>query len=359
MWFKASKGDELTQTKATSHRIPSLDGLRGLSIWSVLLTHASSHFINTPLHEHYIHTILANLAYFGVTVFFVISGFLITFLLLKERARTSTVSLAGFYRRRAARILPAFLLYAGVVAALGHPTFLQEVYAFSFTTSYFFDQSYRAWQQLWSLSVEEQFYLVWPLLMLRGVWTARRCCWVVMAMCPLVRLWLQHIGYRQYSHVAPAILDSIAAGCLLAFYREQVHTFAKRHLVSTRAFLSLTIGTVLFAEVIYRSGLTVFWGIVPILVALIIASAIERKDGVLNRGPLVWSGLMSYSLYLWQQPFLVLDGPLNNLFVRLVFTFVAAYVSYRFVELPVLAFFSSVSRRKHNLPTGTTVGQES
>jgi peptidoglycan/LPS O-acetylase OafA/YrhL len=92
----------------------------------------------------------------------------------------------------------------------------------------------------------------------------------------------------------------------------------------------------LAAGELYRTHLVLLWGVVPCLIALIIAAAIERKGAVLNSAPVVWVGLLSYSLYLWQQPFLVFDGPLNNFFVRLLLTFVMAYVSYRLVEQPML-----------------------
>jgi peptidoglycan/LPS O-acetylase OafA/YrhL len=85
--------------------------------------------------------------------------------------------------------------------------------------------------------------------------------------------------------------------------------------------------------------------IVPLFVAVVIGAAIQRKDAFLNKGPLVWSGLMSYSLYLWQQPFLVMNGPLNYFVVRLGLTFAAAYCSYRWVEQPIIHFFAERDKR--------------
>lgn len=346
----------MKQTKTA--RIPSLDGLRGFSIWAVLLAHASRHFGGTPLHNRFVQTVLEMLAYFGVTVFFVISGFLITLLLLKERERTSKISLVRFYHRRAVRILPAFLFYAGIVVLVGHATLAQEVYAFTFTTSYFFDHAYRPLQQLWSLSVEEQFYLLWPLLLVRGTATAKRCCWAALLICPFLRLALKHAGYHQFGHLAPAITDSIAAGCLLALYQDRARAFVSRYLLSGRIFLGLCIGTILFGECVYRAGLTLLWGAVPCLIALVIAAAIERRDRVLNSGILVWSGLLSYSLYLWQQPFLVFDGPLNYLVVRLPLAFAAAFLSYRFVEQPALRWFAPAPRPPQERPSVVAVPQE-
>src|SRR5690242_6636368 len=184
----------------STNRISSLDGLRAISIWAVLLGHSSAHFISTPLHLRWIRNGTALLSYFGVTVFFVISGFLITTLLLREYGRTSEINLGRFYRRRAFRILPASLCYIAIVLLLGHPSIVQDVVAFTFTTTYFFTKAYLPLQHLWSLSVEEQFYLLWPLVFATGVWNARRYCWVIMALCPLVRVALMHTGDAEYSH---------------------------------------------------------------------------------------------------------------------------------------------------------------
>ena len=85
--------------------------------------------------------------------------------------------------------------------------------------------------------------------------------------------------------------------------------------------------------------------LVPLFVAIVIGAAIERKDTFLNKGPLVWSGLLSYSLYLWQQPFMVLNGFLNYFVVRLVLTFAAAYCSYRWVEQPIIHWFAARDKR--------------
>lgn len=305
-----------------------------------MLAHASSHFQTTPRHGHLVHTVLAVFAYFGVTVFFVISGFLITTLLLKEHARTSRVDLKKFYRRRAVRILPACLFYIAIILVFGNATKIQAIYALTFTTSFFYDHAYIGLQQLWSLSVEEQFYLLWPLFFLRNIRNAKWGGWLVMIFCPIIRIVLSHYGYTQYSHLAPAIDDSLAAGCLLSLYREQVRAFTLRYLVSIRSFIFLWIITIGTAEVLYAKGVVVLWGVVPCLIALTISASIERKDKIFNQGPLVWSGLLSYSLYLWQQPFFVFGGPLNYLSVRLLLTFVAAYISYQLIEQPVLKYFS-------------------
>jgi peptidoglycan/LPS O-acetylase OafA/YrhL len=337
----------LTRPKNSAQRIPSLDGLRGISIWTVMLAHASTHFAGTPLHIRRVHVLLAVMAYFGVTTFFVISGFLITKLLLKEHMRASRVDLGRFYRRRAVRIFPAALFYILIVLLLAKVTAGQAAYALTFTTTYFFDYAAKPLQQLWSLSVEEQFYLLWPLAFCFGVRNAKRYCWIIMFVSPIIRILLKHQGYTQYSHLAPAIGDSLAAGCLLAFYEKQVAAFAKDYFRSTALFLTLCLVTLSAGCSIYWRDAVLLWGIPPCLLALVISVAIEREDRLLNSGLLVWTGLLSYSLYLWQQPFLVFDGPLNYFSARILMTFLMAYLSYRFIEQPVLNLYARRRSETH------------
>jgi peptidoglycan/LPS O-acetylase OafA/YrhL len=325
------------------NRIPSIDGLRALSIWAVLLGHASAHFSQTPLHTHVIRYATAMLSYFGVTVFFVISGFLITTLLLREHGRTAQIDLGKFYRRRAFRILPASVFYISIIMLFGHPSIRQSAVALTFTTTYFYNAAYLPLQHLWSLSVEEQFYMLWPLVFFTGPTNARRYCWVMMGVCPLIRLGLIHQGYAVYSHYAPAIADFLAAGCLLAFYQDRLKPLVTKWFVGAPSFLSLCCVTVGTAAVLYRTHFVLLWGVVPLLIALCTSAAIERRDRLLNSRALVWTGLLSYSLYLWQQPFLVFDGPLNILSVRLFLTFALAYFSYRIVEQPMLRFRARVA----------------
>jgi peptidoglycan/LPS O-acetylase OafA/YrhL len=283
----------------------------------------------------------------------VISGFLITKLLLKELAKTSRIDLPGFYRRRAYRILPAALFYIGIVLCLSEVTLSQAAYALTFTTTYFFGHAAKPLQQLWSLSVEEQFYLLWPLAFCFGVRSAKRYCWVIMFVSPILRMALKHHGYVEYSHLAPAIADSLAPGCLLAFYEVPVRRFVKKYLLSGLMFMLFCAMMICTAVLLYWWQVVLLWGLVPCLVALTTSIAIERKDGFLNRGVLVWTGLLSYSLYLWQQPFLVFDGPLNYFWARILMTFASAYASYCFIEKPILRLSTG---RNTNITSTTAPG---
>src|SRR5882757_1904935 len=332
----------------TQRRIPSLDGLRGISIWAVIIAHSADHFLFSSIHSHDVRTVLSNCANLGVTIFFVISGFLITSILLAERKRTSQINIRRFYKKRAIRIIPAFVLFTGTILLLCHVSPRQIVYALTFTTSFFFWQAYKPLQHLWSLSVEEQFYLAWPLIFARGLGDAKRWCWVVLIACPVIRAILVHQGLIYLDHAA--LLDSVAAGCLLAFYREQVQRAIVKISGSGVVFaafcLMMPVLSLAMNKVESFSWMLVpLTTIVPLFVAVVIGAAIERRDAFLNKGPLVWSGLLSYSLYLWQQPFLVMNGPLNHFAVRLGLTFTAAYCSYKWVEQPIIHFFAERDKR--------------
>ena len=155
--------------------------------------------------------------------------------------------------------------------------------------------------------MEEQFYLFWPLAFAAGLVSARRCCWAVVAIAPVSRLMFVH---GDYLHLFPCVADSLAFGCLLAFYYPQVKSFAMARLSSPLAFCALCAGTAECASAIYDvQNLVLLWSLVPAAIALVTLVAIERKDYVLNCGFIRAIAFMSYSFYLWQQPFLALPGP--------------------------------------------------
>jgi peptidoglycan/LPS O-acetylase OafA/YrhL len=152
-------------------RIPSLDGLRALSISLVLVAHFA-YSMGFPVH----HTWWTDdYAHYGVRIFFVISGFLITSLLIREREQTGTISLKQFYIRRAYRLLPAAYVYLVVITIVFHESLQYKyvVVAYMYLTSY---ALHSPWVliHLWSLSVEEQFYFLWPAAMALGFIVARR-----------------------------------------------------------------------------------------------------------------------------------------------------------------------------------------
>jgi peptidoglycan/LPS O-acetylase OafA/YrhL len=194
-------------------RIPSLDGLRAISIVLVVLGHLgkSGH---APLIFKSYYTDL------GVELFFVISGYLITTILLKEHQRTSTISLRDFYVRRAYRIFPAAFVFMSLAVAVywSHFRWYNVVGGFLYLSN--FDAT-RPWifGQLWSLGVEEQFYVLWPSVLKR--WYKQRT--IILASVTLLApvgqsvLYLLKVPGGNYG-AWPGVASTLAVGCLLAIF---------------------------------------------------------------------------------------------------------------------------------------------
>jgi len=198
-------------------RIPSLDGLRVSLAW-VLLAHLSGtrHFVRWEVLELY--------GNFGVRIFFVPSGYLITSLLLKEHEKSGNISLREFYTRRAYRILPATGAFMVVAIATHWRALSWSNIATAVTyTSDYYDGGNWVLGHLWSLSVEEQFYLLWPLALTAFF---QRRLWIVAGLLlagpPLRVLFWMLWGYRGLEHPFPVVMGVLAAGCALAMLQPQL-----------------------------------------------------------------------------------------------------------------------------------------
>ena len=205
----------------TSKRIPTLDGLRAVSIVLVLL----NHLVGT-LYYPAILSPLGEFGNFGVRVFFVISGYLITSLLIKEHERTGSISLKNFYLRRVFRIFPAAYTYLLVLAVLNAKYHILHRHDLLFAATYLTNfRLSRAWYvgHLWSLAVEEQFYMLWPMVLV--VWGIRRGSRIALAtilLSPFARVaaWYALPMMRErIGEMFFTIADPIAFGCLLAIQR--------------------------------------------------------------------------------------------------------------------------------------------
>ena len=343
----------------SQERIPSLDGLRAISIGCVFVGHLAGTRgfpLSAPAGN------AMNIAELGVHVFFVISGYLITRLLLQEAARTGRIDLGAFYLRRTLRIFPPYYALLGVLLlaslagriTLNHHDILR---AMTYTTNY---DAGRSWYvgHTWSLSVEEQFYLLWPavVLLARPRKAILAAAAVVLAV-PVIRVaswelmrWSgDGIGAR-----FETVADAIALGCVLAGIRGRLHaTPAYLRALSSPFFILVPLVT-LAANATDQHPLVYFgaaFTIVNIGVALCIDWCVTFSEGrvgrVLNARPLVYVGWLSYSLYLWQQPFLNRTGtssvtafPLN-----LGIACALALASYYLVERPSLRLRRRLERR--------------
>lgn len=285
----------------------------------------------------------------GVDVFFVISGFLITSLLLKESSKTGTIALKGFYIRRVRRIIPAFVFFIAVVLvlrSLGIVRFENSTLLSAVTYTYNLVPSLNShvFGPVWSLCVEEHFYLVWPLAVL--LIPRRRLPAVlvsVMAVAVPIRYYLE----TRHSSLNPDFLtftrwDTIAAGCLLAvIWHGTRGDELRRRLASWRAPAATLAVYLLSATVLCRSGkyhLFLQHPVEALLLAALVGSMMVQHGSLpgrlLNSRILVWIGVLSYSIYLGQ--FAVIDLPILSLFLGLIFLALYAVVSYNLIEQPVL-----------------------
>ncbi|MBL8204442.1 MAG: acyltransferase [Blastocatellia bacterium] len=340
-----------------AQRIASLDGLRAISIGLVLIGHLSgTRYFPFPksVGDFF------SLAEVGVIVFFVISGYLITTLLLQEVATTGRIHLLKFYFRRTLRIFPPYytLLFVLILLRLSGVIGLSKADLFpalTYTSNYFTRESWYI-GHTWSLAVEEQFYLLWPAALL---WLGKRragiCAAALLVLCPMLRtLAIFHIWHSPESTAFEIVADSLACGCLLALLREWLHQQGwYMRLLGARAFFVLPL-LIVATSALHRSTkiyYSVGLSFINISAAICVDWCITWHDGKvgrwLNARGLVLIGVLSYSLYLWQQVFLnrtvttiITTFPLN-----LALTSLAAMVSYYWIETPSLRLRQRLERR--------------
>lgn len=308
-------------------RLPSLDGWRALSILLVL----GGHCVHTAGFPPRLGTWAPALfdGYLGVRIFFVISGFLITWLLLAEHKRNGRVSLKRFYLRRALRILPVCFAYLGVVALLqAFGGFHQGWREWAANLTFFsnFDDAL-PWTtgHLWSLAIEEQFYLIWPLAFVAlgscgALKPTARVLMVPIAVAPVVRVfvykgWIPSaLGWAFSYYASLSHFDSLAIGCLAAVVAVQRPAAIERVLVqrplpvSLSALLAILLPALLIREhtggiLSIPLGETLQGAGVAVLILQSITLCHSGPFRILNTAPARVLGVLSYSLYLWQQLF--------------------------------------------------------
>jgi peptidoglycan/LPS O-acetylase OafA/YrhL len=368
-------------------RLRGLDGLRAIAVLAVVIYHGAAGGLSG--------------GFLGVEVFFVISGYLITALLLAEHRANGRIDPLAFWARRARRLLPALFVLLGAVLAFAIVVVPEEIArlrvdalaAFAYVTNWHLiagDQSYfesigrpSLFVHLWSLAIEEQFYLAWPIVLGLLLVAGRRVAlgvtllgaigsavWMALQFDPAsdpsriyygtdTRLTGLLLGAALAFVWVPAlpVLPSPETGLnrrrrrrLLAKARAATHWESRRlgwtldvmGLAALVGLISLFVGADAFEPFVYQGGLALL-GVTA--VALIAASVHPRTriGRLLDVAPLRWVGTRSYSIYLWHWPIFAvtrpeLDLPLDPLAVlavRLGLTALAAEASYRFVEMPV------------------------
>jgi peptidoglycan/LPS O-acetylase OafA/YrhL len=282
-------------------RIHSLQGVRAICISLVLLAHVAGtrNFPGSRVLESYGNP--------GVRIFLILSGYLITSQLVKEQEKTGRISLRNFYARRAYRIFPAAYVFM-VTAIATHWSGLSRaniLTALTYTLNYY-PRGNHVLGHLWSLGVEEQFYLVWPVCLLLFF---RKRIWIVVAVIasgPPLRMLFWLLWRRAgLEHPFPVFMDALATGAAVSlleptFGRFQAVFLSRKFLVVPCLTLLIPL-TQFWSNRVYESiGFSVF----HLGVALSLVHVMKRRYRLLNAAPMVWMGSISYSLYLWQQPFL-------------------------------------------------------
>lgn len=346
---------------------PGLDGVRALAVIAVVIFHMSS----TWLHNGFL----------GVDVFFVLSGFLITSILLTEFHGRGRIDIKNFYLRRARRLLPALFTMLAVVTVVTwifargmmHELRGDVIAAVTYVTNWtqifwnrsYFDQLSRPslLQHLWSLAVEEQYYLLWPIILVALLATRKR--WVALFVPVALTVGslalmasMYHVGqdinrvyYGTDTHISPILIGSILAIVISMRsqsgrpMRDTVRGRVVADACSIAGFGVLAwacIAMTTNSSVLFRGG----YAVVGIASAALIYAAARPGTltaTVLGWEPLVWIGKRSYAIYLWHWPILQLTRPGVDVHwprpmlvvFQVLVILIASDLSYRLVERPI------------------------
>ena len=351
--------------------LPSIDSLRAIAVIAVIIYHIDANYLPG--------------GFLGVDLFFVLSGYLISSLIIKEYKSTGTVNLYNFYVRRARRLLPAVYFMITVVliiitlfnGVLRKKSYLDALFGYIYSSNWwyifhkldYFDSfgSQSPFKHLWSLAIEEQFYMFFPLIFLifnrksksnnGNSKLNKNFIYVVLSLI-LVSL-IAHILLFDINNInriyfgtdtrAFSLLVGVVGAILYPMDRLSERTTKKDNmiysivsLVSILVLIGIMINTSEYNTWLYRGGFL----LVAIIGLIIIISSGRQytfMSKLLSFKPLVFIGKISYSLYLWHFPILVVTTPVSeignpNLFyvtLRIVLIFLVATGSYMFVETPI------------------------
>ena len=354
-----------------SKYLPSIDSLRALAVLAVIIYHVDVNYLPG--------------GFLGVDLFFVLSGYLISSLIIKEYRKTGSLNLYNFYIRRARRLLPAvyFMITVGLVVmvlfneVLLRKSHLDAIFGYIYSSNWwyifhkldYFDSfgAQSPFKHLWSLAIEEQFYMIFPLLFLLvnrkkkskdGTYKLNKNFLYVVLGLILVSL-IAHILLFDINNIsriyfgtdtrAFSLLVGVVGAILYPMERlhakvtpQQNMLYSVVSLVSIATLITVMIYTSEYNTWLYRGGFL----LVAILGLIVIISSGKQHtlmSRLLSFKPVVFIGKISYSLYLWHFPVLVLTTPVseignpNIIFVvlRIILTFVLATASYVFVETPI------------------------
>ncbi|PAE39097.1 acyltransferase family protein [Bacillus sp. 7884-1] len=345
--------------------MPGIDGLRAIAVMGVILYH-----LNIPLFQG---------GFSGVTVFFVLSGYLITDILRDEWNKNNKINFLRFMIRRFRRLAPAVLVMIFIVTlgvmVTNHPSFeklrsdfLPSILYLTNWWYIFHEVSYfdsfgpaSPLTHIWSLAIEEQFYLIWPLLMILGLPFIKRKRFRVLVILVgvVISAWLMAFLYipgedpsRVY-YGTDTRAFSLLLGAALAFVwpSQRLSKTLPRHasfvleiagITGLLLMVSLFVITSQFDPFHYQGGMFLL-SIITILVVAALAHPASKLAKWLSVKPLQWIGIRSYGIYLWHYPIIILTNPIVNtdglnfwrITLQIVSTLFISELSYRFVEVPI------------------------
>ena len=328
-------------------RIPSLDGWRGIAILLVLASHTAIAFRHIIYVPH-----VDAIGQHGVAIFFVLSGFLITRLLVSEEQTNGKIDLRGFYVRRFFRLAPCAWVYLAVLIAIysgvqHKPFTTTDIAGCLLFFRNFIDTTglhASATGHFWSLSIEEQFYLFWPFILLFA--GAKRCRWICLIGALFIALYrFQHWGQLSQLPLQATFgtqyrADSLLIGCAAALWLRDLEPYLRKWMILP-LFFALVACMVTYGQLIpIRES---------VVVALLLAiTSMESRSSVtssLDWMPLRTIGKYSYSLYIWQQLLLLTRWPTHILLAELVLLPVLAAASYNFLEQPIRRYGAELAER--------------
>jgi peptidoglycan/LPS O-acetylase OafA/YrhL len=363
---------------------PEIDGLRAIAVFSVIFYHAQLTLFDYKIFEG---------GFIGVDIFFVISGYLISKLILKELEATGKFSFRYFYERRARRILPALILVIMVSLPLGWVyllpgsfiEFIKSIlYSLGFTSNFYFhfsglqygteDGLLKPLLHTWSLSVEEQFYIFFPIILIVIYNFFRKYLLTLLLLGFVSSLLIAEWSSRNYPSASFYFLHTriweLIAGSLLAYFeisgKRLTNSYRLNFILPFIGILLIGYSVIFFNDRIFHPS---FYTVLPVLGACLIiwfSNKDEIITKILSTKIFVGIGLISYSMYLWHYPIFAFARMKSNAvsqydkFEWIILTILLSIISYFFIEkffrnqttnflkilsiflLTIIIFFSSI-----------------
>lgn len=336
---------------------PEIDGLRAIAVCSVILYHSNIEILNFELLKG---------GYLGVDIFFVISGYLITSIILSELKTTNQFSFKNFYLRRIRRILPALLLVILFSLPFGwylllpnnFVDFINSIFfSLGFSSNYFFHYSgqiygaenglFKPFLHTWSLSVEEQFYILFPLILYVIFKYFNRYLVIFLFVGLITSLGMAELASRNHPSFNFYSLFTrtweMLTGSILAFY-EKDHVNDKKYNHKISNFLQslgviiIIVSVILFNNDTHHPSIFTIFPITGVCLLIIFSNSNTIITKLLSSKLFVSIGLISYSLYLWHFPIFAFARNQyifeNNKFILILITLILSIISYFFVERP-------------------------